>query len=131
MPFSGRLTEVIDSQFDGNKRKFSKKTGIPYTSVVEFANGVKSDPKLSFLVKVLEVIGYENIVWLTNGFGKLKNQKLQAKVADKMLEEDPEASAIKQKELETMISQLKQNLDERGKMIKVQDELIENLKKNK
>lgn len=129
MSFSERLQQVIDNQYDGNKSKFSKKSDIPYTSVVEFANGTKSDPKLSMVIKILEVIGYENLLWLTCGVGELVEKRLSATTVDKMLKEDPKVNRTKITALEEKVIQLQESLDERGRMIAVQSELIETLRK--
>lgn len=57
--------QVIDFQANGNMKKFAELTGIPYSTVVEYAKGVKKDPKLSFLVKIKNV----NAEWLLTGNG--------------------------------------------------------------
>ena len=63
--FSNRLVQIIDFQTNGNKKKFAELTGIPYSTVVEYAKGIKKDPKLSLLTKIKNV----NADWLLTGNG--------------------------------------------------------------
>jgi phage repressor protein C with HTH and peptisase S24 domain len=71
MDFRERLLELIDIQYDGNKKKFANATGIPYTSVVEYTTGVKKDPKLSLINKIQETVENVNATWLTSGKGMM------------------------------------------------------------
>ncbi len=63
--FSERLIKIIEIQAGGNKKKYSKLSGIPYSTLVEYTNGIKKDPKLSMLVKIKNV----NAEWLVYGLG--------------------------------------------------------------
>lgn len=63
--FSERLIKIIEIQAGGNKKKYSKLSGIPYSTLVEYTNGIKKDPKLSMLVKIKNV----NTEWLVYGIG--------------------------------------------------------------
>ena len=63
--FSKRLEKIIDLQTGGNKKKFAELTNIPYSTLIEYVNGIKKDPKLSLLVKIKNV----NAEWLVYGIG--------------------------------------------------------------
>jgi len=63
--FSERLKKIIELQTGGNKKKFAKSTAIPYSTLVEYVNGIKKDPKLSMLAKIKNV----NAEWLLYGSG--------------------------------------------------------------
>jgi len=63
--FSSRFVQIIDFQTNGNKKKFAEITKIPYSTVVEYAKGIKKDPKLSLLTKIKNV----NAEWLLTGNG--------------------------------------------------------------
>ena len=71
MSFSDRLTQLIDSQYNRNKKKFSELTGIAYTSVVEYTKGVKKDPKLSLINKIQSSNINVNTLWLLTGEGSM------------------------------------------------------------
>ena len=71
MNFSDRLTQLIDNQYNGNKKKFSESTRIPYTSVVEYTKGVKKDPKLSLINKIQDSNINVNALWLLTGRGEM------------------------------------------------------------
>ena len=71
MSFSDRLTQLIDNQYNGNKKKFSESTRIAYTSVVEYTKGVKKDPKLSLINKIQDSNINVNALWLLTGRGSM------------------------------------------------------------
>lgn len=67
MNFTKRFNQLIDNQYDGNKKRFSNLNKIPYTTVVEYAKGIKKDPKLSMILKIKNV----NTNWLITGKGQM------------------------------------------------------------
>ena len=67
MDFSSRITQVVNYQADGDKKKFSKLTKIPYSTLIEYMRGLKKDPKLSLLTKIKNV----NTSWLLTGKGNM------------------------------------------------------------
>jgi len=71
MSFTDRLSQVIEHQCNGHKKKFSELSGIPYSTLVEYLSGRKKDPKLSMLSKIKNV----NAFWLLYGEGEMVQSK--------------------------------------------------------
>jgi phage repressor protein C with HTH and peptisase S24 domain len=71
MLFNERINLLIGDLYQGNKKKFSQATGIPYTTVVEYSSGKNTDPKMSLLEKILDVHKNVNPSWLLTGSGEM------------------------------------------------------------
>ena len=61
-----RLLDVIQKATNGDKKEFSRRTQIPYSTLVEYCSGVKNDPKLSFINKILVTFDVDAF-WLITG----------------------------------------------------------------
>ncbi len=66
--FKNRLEYIIKNLEGGSGRRLSRKTGIPETSVREYRKGIKTDPRLSMLLKLLKTYNL-SAEWLLNGTG--------------------------------------------------------------
>lgn len=73
MNFNKRIVYLIDNLCNGNKKKFSENTGIPYTTVSEYYSGKKNDPQISFINKILNHYKNVNALWLITGVGEFFN----------------------------------------------------------
>lgn len=66
MSLAERILLVVENQANGDRKLFSKQTGIPYSTLTEYCNGTKTDPKMSFLSRFKNV----NTYWLMTGEGE-------------------------------------------------------------
>lgn len=125
MSFETRIKQLIDYQCDGNIKKFSKQLGIPYTTVIDYTKGVKKDPKISFILKILDHSTQVNVRWLVTGLGEMlieeeedlrqenerlkeviKDLKRELKKTDTIMNQSVELVDIKSKELAELKKQL-------------------------
>ncbi len=74
MNFQNRLNYIIETFEGGSGRRLSKKTGIPETSVREYRKGMKTDPRLSMILKLLNTYDL-SANWLINGTGSPIDQE--------------------------------------------------------
>lgn len=118
MSFETRINQLIDYQCDGNIKKFSKQLGIPYTTVIDYTKGIKKDPKMSFILKILDLSSEVNVRWLVTGKGEMLiseeedlrheirrlkdfNEKLKGELSktDKIIDQSVELVDVKSKEI--------------------------------
>ncbi|MDX5326789.1 MAG: S24 family peptidase [Bacteroidota bacterium] len=71
MNFGDRLVQLIDAEFEGNRKKLSQKSGIPYTTLNEFAIKKKRSPKIELVDSILDVSPRINPMWLYTGAGPM------------------------------------------------------------
>ena len=70
MAFTERFAYLVEELTNGNMSEFSKRTGISYTSVNEHYKGIKTNPKISFLNKLINSFENINTEWLVTGKGQ-------------------------------------------------------------
>ncbi|MEP3388747.1 MAG: hypothetical protein ABJO02_11195 [Reichenbachiella sp.] len=113
MDFNTRFLQIIDNQCGGNKKKFSELTNIPYTTVIDYANSLVNDPKISLIIKIMDAIPSISLHWLVRGEGQMKTE-----LSDQKLNNEPSQILASKDE---QIASLKE-------VIKAKDELIKALK---
>jgi hypothetical protein len=68
--FNDRVLKLIDHYTNGDKKAFSEKTGIKYSTLVEYCSGKKTDPKMSFLSRIVLTYRDVDAFWLITGITK-------------------------------------------------------------
>ena len=107
--FWNRFAYLVDYKCSGNKKKFSELTHIPYTSVVEYYKGKKTDPQISLINKIVNTFEDVDVNWLVNDEEEETNflelefketsfkQALKKKMANDIQKEDKTTRSTPQK----------------------------------
>ncbi|MCV9387494.1 hypothetical protein [Reichenbachiella ulvae] len=132
--FSERLTQIIDNEYGGNIRKFSEDTKIPYTSAIDYAKGLKKDPKISFILKIRNSLKAININWLITGKGMpfLGSFSLKGKSYSLGKREDyrnVSTDSLRVQDLNKLLDSKEAQIQTLHELIKTKDQLIEQLSK--
>jgi predicted transcriptional regulator len=65
--FKDRILYLVEKHSNGDKKAFSKAIEVPYTTLMDYCTGKKTDPKMSFLIKIIETYQDVNTYWLLTG----------------------------------------------------------------
>lgn len=71
MSFKDRINYIAETYEANSGRRLSRKTGIPYTTIREYRTGIKTNPRLSMLNKLIETYNI-SALWLLTGQGNIQ-----------------------------------------------------------
>lgn len=96
--------------------------GIPYTTLMDYTKGIKKDPKISFIQKIMDYSKEISLSWLITGEGQMMSE-------EKSLRELLDASRRYLEELEESTGERKELIKMQFDMIKLKDTEIDKLKR--
>ncbi|MCT4638921.1 MAG: hypothetical protein N4A72_14565 [Bacteroidales bacterium] len=124
MDFKTRIRYLIDNLCDGNKKKFSIATEIPYTSVSEYHSGKKTDPKLSLIIKILNTYKNVNALWLITGKGEIEGKDTMKSTISTTTKQNDSSNDDKDKVIELLLEQITELKQDKEDLKRINNHLL-------